>query len=62
MSDDDVLDDLLTPYEVARMFRVDPGTVARWAKAGKLRCVRTPTGRRRYRQADVEALLKAGAR
>ena len=27
---------LLTPAEVATMFRVDPKTVTRWAKAGKL--------------------------
>jgi hypothetical protein len=26
---------LLTPAEVASMFRVDPKTVTRWAKAGK---------------------------
>src|SRR5438270_670739 len=34
---------LLTPAEVASMFRVDPKTVTRWAKAGKLRAVRTGT-------------------
>ena len=27
---------LLTPAEVATMFRVDPKTVTRWAKAGEL--------------------------
>ena len=27
---------LLTPAEVAALFRVDPKTVTRWAKAGKL--------------------------
>ena len=27
---------LLTPAEVASLFRVDPKTVTRWAKAGKL--------------------------
>ncbi|MEI2643153.1 MAG: helix-turn-helix domain-containing protein [Candidatus Nanopelagicales bacterium] len=29
-------EDLLTPSEVAALFRVDPKTVTRWAKAGKL--------------------------
>ena len=29
-------DTLLTPAEVAALFRVDPKTVTRWAKAGKL--------------------------
>ena len=28
---------LLTPAEVATMFRVDPKTVTRWAKSGKLK-------------------------
>ena len=33
-------DRLLTPREVAAMFRVDPKTVTRWAQAGKLQYVR----------------------
>ena len=32
---------LLTPAEVATMFRVDPKTVTRWANAGKLTSIRT---------------------
>ena len=32
---------LLTPAEVAALFRVDPKTVTRWAKAGKLSSIRT---------------------
>ena len=38
---------LLTPAEVATMFRVDPKTVTRWAKAGKLTSIRTLGGHRR---------------
>ena len=37
---------LLTPAEVAAMFRVDPKTVTRWAKAGKLSAIRTLGGHR----------------
>ena len=48
---------LLTPAEVATMFRVDPKTVTRWAKDGKLRSVRTLGGHRRYRESEVRALL-----
>ena len=48
---------LLTPAEVAAMFRVDPKTVTRWAKAGKLTSIRTLGGHRRYREAEVKALL-----
>lgn len=48
---------LLTPAEVANMFRVDPKTVTRWAKAGKLTSIRTLGGHRRYREAEVRAAL-----
>jgi len=48
---------LLTPAEVAAMFRVDPKTVTRWAKAGKLSSIRTLGGHRRYREDEVRALL-----
>jgi len=50
---------LLTPAEVATMFRVDPKTVTRWAKAGKLTSIRTLGGHRRYRESEVLALLRA---
>jgi excisionase family DNA binding protein len=39
------------------MFRVDPKTVTRWAKAGKLSSIRTLGGHRRYRESEVRALL-----
>jgi len=48
---------LLTPAEVAKLFRVDPKTVTRWAKAGKLTAIRTLGGHRRYRRSEVESLL-----
>lgn len=53
----EVAEPLLTPSEVAAMFRVDPKTVTRWAKAGKLTSIRTLGGHRRYREAEVQALL-----
>ncbi|HLR93123.1 MAG TPA: BldC family transcriptional regulator [Jiangellaceae bacterium] len=49
---------LLTPAEVAARFRVDPKTVTRWAKAGKLTSIRTLGGHRRYHSAEVQALLE----
>jgi excisionase family DNA binding protein len=50
-------DPLLTPGEVAAMFGVDPKTVSRWARAGKLTAVRTLGGHRRFQASEVEALL-----
>ena len=51
-------DALLTPAEVAAMFRVDPKTVTRWAKAGKLSSIRTLGGHRRYRAEEVKKFLE----
>ena len=57
------IESLLTPAEVAAMFRVDPKTVTRWARAGKLAgAVRyTVGGHRRYVESEVRALLNGGA-
>ena len=48
---------LLTPAEVASLFRVDPKTVTRWAKSGKLTSIRTLGGHRRYKESEVKTLL-----
>ena len=48
---------LLTPGEVALMFRVDPKTVTRWASAGHIGSIRTPGGHRRFRETEVRSLL-----
>ena len=51
---------LLTPGEVALLFRVDPKTVTRWAAAGRISSIRTPGGHRRFRESEVRALLEGG--
>jgi excisionase family DNA binding protein len=48
---------LLTPGEVAALFRVDPKTVTRWASAGRIGSIRTPGGHRRFRESEVRTLL-----
>lgn len=53
-------DPLLTPAQVAAMFTVDPRTVSRWAKTGRLPCARTPGGHRRFRESVVRAMLAEG--
>ncbi len=49
-------DSLMTPAEVAALFRVSPKTVARWSRAGKLTALRTLGGHRRFRVEEVKAL------
>jgi excisionase family DNA binding protein len=49
---------LLTPGEVATLFRVDPKTVTRWAASGRISSIRTPGGHRRFRETEVRELLE----
>ena len=53
----DIPENLLTPGEVAQMFRVDPKTVTRWAASGRIGSIRTPGGHRRFRESEVKDLL-----
>lgn len=54
----DAHDALLTPSEVAAMFRVNPKTVTRWARAGKLHAIRTLGGHRRFRASEIRQCLQ----
>ena len=57
MPDNDADDALLTPAEVAQLFRVSPKTVTRWARSGKLSAKRTLGGHRRFQEAEVREFL-----
>jgi len=48
---------LLTPSEVAAMFRVNPKTVTRWARSGKISAIRTLGGHRRFRASEIRQHL-----
>lgn len=39
------------------MFRVNPKTVTRWARAGRINAIRTLGGHRRFREEEVKAAL-----
>ena len=49
--------ELLTPAEVAVLFRVDPKTVTRWARAGRISAIRTIGGHRRFRASEIHMFL-----
>ncbi len=49
---------LLTPSEVAAMFRVNPKTVTRWARAGKISAIRTLGGHRRFKASEIRKFLE----
>lgn len=46
--------DLMWPGEVAKIFKVDPKTVTRWGKAGKLWMGKTPGGRAVFYRPEIE--------
>lgn len=41
-------ENLCTRQDIARLFKVSPGTVSRWAKAGHIRALRFGAGTVRY--------------
>jgi excisionase family DNA binding protein len=49
--------ELLTPGEVAVMFRVNPKTVTRWARAGRISAIRTMGGHRRFRASEIQRFI-----
>ena len=59
LGDESTEDALLTPSEVADMFRVNPKTVTRWARTGRLPAIKTIGGHRRYRLSEVRKAVEA---
>lgn len=51
--------DLLTTQDVARADGVCAATVRQWERTGKLPAIRTASGMRLFRRADVDHLLAA---
>jgi excisionase family DNA binding protein len=45
--------------EAAAYLGVHPATVRRWADEGQIACIRTPGGRRRFTQGDLDAFMAA---
>lgn len=52
-------DELLTPTEVAKLFKVNPKTVTRWAHSGRLPSITTPGGHKRFPRSEVDKFLQA---
>jgi excisionase family DNA binding protein len=51
-------DDYVTPGEAARHLHVSPKTINRWANDGRIPCIVTLGGHRRFRRADVDAAVQ----
>ena len=59
LTEAELSDELLTPLEVSILLGVDPKTVTRWAQAGKLDCIRTIGGHRRFKRSVIMPFLTA---
>ncbi|MGE3620355.1 MAG: BldC family transcriptional regulator [Acidimicrobiia bacterium] len=62
MHDTDMPEALLTPSEVAALFRVNPKTVTRWARSGKITAIRTLGGHRRFKASEIRRCIEEVAR
>jgi excisionase family DNA binding protein len=54
-SDDRSADAYVTVGQAAQMLHVSPKTVNRWANEGRIPCIVTFGGHRRFRRKDIEA-------
>lgn len=45
-------------HDVAKMLKVNPTSVNKWAAEGKITCYVTPGGHRRFSRSSVEAFAK----
>ena len=58
MSKPEILpDSLLTSYQVGALLQVNPSSINKWVKDGRIPAFRTPGGHRRIRAADLVAFL-----
>lgn len=60
MSEDD--ERYITAKQAARVLGVHPVTLYRWAKEGKIRFIKTPSGRLRYPRSEIERLKSSWER
>ena len=58
LSDDKREPEYLRPGEVARILHVSPKTVNRWANEGRLPCIVTLGGHRRFPRVEIEAVAQ----
>lgn len=58
MRADEILpDSLLTSYQVGALLQVNPSSINKWVKDGRINAFRTPGGHRRIRAGDLVAFL-----
>ena len=51
-------EEFLRPAQAAELLHVSPQTISRWAKEGRITCVVTLGGHRRFRASEIRALAE----
>jgi excisionase family DNA binding protein len=58
MGNGELMSDMLTVREVARLFHVHPNTLRRWSNNGRITAYRiTPRGDRRFKREEIAQFL-----
>jgi len=52
------MEELITPKQASQLLNVTTDCLRKWEILGKLKCVKTMGGHRRYKLLDIEKLLK----
>lgn len=56
-----LMEQLLTSSEVCDYFKIAAATLGRWRQAGKIIALKTPGGKLRFRESDVQKVLEEEA-
>jgi len=58
MGNGELMSDMLTVREVARLFHIHPNTLRRWSNNGRIKAYRiTPRGDRRFKREEIIRFL-----
>ena len=58
MGNGELMSDMLTVREVARLFHIHPNTLRRWSNNGRIKAYRiTPRGDRRFKREEIARFL-----
>ena len=52
------MEELVSPKQAAKMLGVCTDTLRNWTKDGKIKCVKTAGGHRRYKLSEINKLLE----
>lgn len=52
------MEELISPRQASKMFGITTETLRKWELLGKVKCIKTLGGHRRFKLCEIESLLK----